>query len=149
MHKGTAYHQAGTRKRAFALTKREHEVRQHILEGLSNPEIAKRLSITHHTVQRHVSTIFEKLEVKSRLELVVVTMRSKPGGYLRAYRCGGCGELLEAGVDGPAQFRVKCSAEGGLAYDLQQVCEPCKGKLLAAIEAELERLKLPATPDQP
>lgn len=39
-------------------------------EGLSNQQLAERLGISLHTVKNHVKTIFRKLEVASRLELV-------------------------------------------------------------------------------
>ena len=38
--------------------------------GLSTRQIAARLFITEHTVQRHLSNIFEKVGVRSRRDLV-------------------------------------------------------------------------------
>ncbi len=46
-----------------ALSPREREVLELVAEGRSNKAIAERLGITHHAVQKHVSTIFNKLEL--------------------------------------------------------------------------------------
>lgn len=53
------------------LTPREVEVAKHVLEGKSNKEIAKDLFVTEGTVKNYVSRILEKLEFKSRTELIV------------------------------------------------------------------------------
>ena len=43
------------------LTPREREVLAHMAEGLSNHKIADRLAVTPRAVERHVTSIFEKL----------------------------------------------------------------------------------------
>ncbi|HEX3280379.1 MAG TPA: response regulator transcription factor [Pyrinomonadaceae bacterium] len=53
------------------LTEREHQVIALIAEGLKNKQIAKRLFISETTVTHHLSSIFSKLEVTDRLELVI------------------------------------------------------------------------------
>lgn len=53
------------------LTPRELEVAKHVLEGKNNKEIAQDLFVTEGTVKNYVSRILEKLELKSRTELVV------------------------------------------------------------------------------
>lgn len=52
------------------LTTRELEVLQLVAEGLSNPEIGRRLVISAHTVHRHVSNIMRKLSAGSRAAAV-------------------------------------------------------------------------------
>jgi DNA-binding NarL/FixJ family response regulator len=57
------------------LTEREIEVLQLAGKGITNREIADRLSISHRTVQAHLSHIFNKLGVGSRTEAVVYALR--------------------------------------------------------------------------
>ncbi len=52
------------------LTKRELAVLQLVAEGLSNPDIGRRLVISTHTVHRHVSNIMRKLAAGSRAAAV-------------------------------------------------------------------------------
>ena len=52
------------------LTKREREVARLAYTGLTNPEIADKLCISQHTVKRHMHSIFEKLNISARIELV-------------------------------------------------------------------------------
>jgi two-component system nitrate/nitrite response regulator NarL len=54
-----------------SLTLRELEVIALIAEGLKNKQIAERLFISETTVTHHLSSIFSKLGVSGRLELVV------------------------------------------------------------------------------
>lgn len=51
------------------LTPREVEIVRMIARGLSNREIGEQLFITEGTVKTHLHTVFEKLEIKSRLQL--------------------------------------------------------------------------------
>ena len=52
------------------LTKREREVLALVAEGLSNREIARRLSLSSHTIHRHVANILTKLAQPSRAAAV-------------------------------------------------------------------------------
>jgi len=51
------------------LSPREREVARLAACGYSNAQISEELFISVETVKRHMSTIFEKLEIKSRSEL--------------------------------------------------------------------------------
>lgn len=53
------------------LTDREREVISLVGEGLKNKQIADRLCISEITVRHHLTSIFEKVEVSDRLELLI------------------------------------------------------------------------------
>jgi DNA-binding NarL/FixJ family response regulator len=57
--------------RIASLTKREREIILLIGEGLRNKQIADRLFVSETTVRHHLTSIFSKLGVSSRLDLVV------------------------------------------------------------------------------
>lgn len=58
------------------LTDREREVLALLVEGLSNPEISKRLVISRSTAAAHVSNILSKLAVSSRAQAVSIALRN-------------------------------------------------------------------------
>lgn len=60
---------------AESLTRRELEVLQMVATGLSNKEIAARLTISEHTVKFHVASILGKLGAGSRTEAVSLGIR--------------------------------------------------------------------------
>jgi pimeloyl-ACP methyl ester carboxylesterase/DNA-binding CsgD family transcriptional regulator len=57
-----------------SLSPREREVLTLISEGLSNAEIAERLSISEKTVRNHVSNLFDKLGVWTRAQAIVFAL---------------------------------------------------------------------------
>lgn len=59
------------------LTKREEEIWGMIISGMSNEEIAAKLSISIHTVKTHISNLFRKLNVSSRLEATLLKIENK------------------------------------------------------------------------
>lgn len=54
-----------------ALTDRERQVMELLVEGLKTRKIAERLLISEATVRHHITSIFSKLEVSDRLGLIV------------------------------------------------------------------------------
>lgn len=59
------------------LTVRECEVMKLMYEGYNNPEIAEELYISRNTVKKHIQSIYEKMGVSNRMELVHL-VNSKP-----------------------------------------------------------------------
>jgi len=55
---------------SYDLTAREQEILRLILRGESNKEIEKKLFISASTVRNHISNIYQKLDVRNRLELI-------------------------------------------------------------------------------
>ena len=60
-----------------ALTPREVEILELVEQGLTNQQIASRLSLTLHTVKNHMHNLLSKLGVSSRAEAVSVFRASK------------------------------------------------------------------------
>jgi two-component system, NarL family, nitrate/nitrite response regulator NarL len=59
------------RKKKFGLTPRELEIVSAVVAGYSNREIAEYFKISEDTVKHHLSNIFDKLGVSTRLELAL------------------------------------------------------------------------------
>lgn len=62
---------------AYGITQRELEVILLIKQGLTNKEIASRLSISVNTVNNHIANIFDKTEVRSRIDLLNLLQEAK------------------------------------------------------------------------
>lgn len=63
--------------RNFGLTKREMEILAAIVAGLSNKEIARRFTLSEDTVKHHLTNIFDKVGVASRLELALFAINNR------------------------------------------------------------------------
>ncbi len=59
------------RQKKFGLTPRELEIVAAVVAGYSNKEIAEYFKISEDTVKHHLSNIFDKLGVSTRLELAL------------------------------------------------------------------------------
>jgi DNA-binding NarL/FixJ family response regulator len=64
-------------RKTYGLTPRELEVVTCIVEGCSNRDIAKQFSISEETVKRHLSNVFDKTGVSTRLELALFSIAHK------------------------------------------------------------------------
>jgi DNA-binding CsgD family transcriptional regulator len=56
--------------RSLGLTDRECEVLALLASGQSNKEMARRLSLSPNTVKTHVARVYEKLEVRRRVQAI-------------------------------------------------------------------------------
>jgi DNA-binding NarL/FixJ family response regulator len=63
--------------RLSALTTRELQIARAVAEGRGNREIATQLGITEQTVKNHLTSIFEKVGVTSRLQLALVILQER------------------------------------------------------------------------
>jgi len=62
------------------LTSREREIFRLIADGLSNAEIGRELYISETTVKTHVTHVFQKLNVRDRVQAVVLAYQSGLAG---------------------------------------------------------------------
>lgn len=61
----------------YAISKRELEILRLVLEGRSNKEIEQQLFISYHTVKNHVSSLYRKLGIKNRYQLLHLLTRER------------------------------------------------------------------------
>jgi DNA-binding NarL/FixJ family response regulator len=64
-------------RKTYGLTPRELDVVTCIVEGCSNKDVAKQFAISEETVKRHLSNIFDKTGVSTRLELALFAIAHK------------------------------------------------------------------------
>jgi DNA-binding NarL/FixJ family response regulator len=64
-------------KKMFGLTKRELGIVGRIVAGYSNKDIAREFKISEDTVKHHLTNIFDKVGVSSRLELALFAVNHK------------------------------------------------------------------------
>ena len=57
------------------LSPREREIVAAVARGLSNRDIASATGIAQQTVKNHLSTIFHKLNVRSRVQLAILALQ--------------------------------------------------------------------------
>ncbi len=68
-HLALRHTQISLKARVAELTERERDVMMRVVEGLPNKLIADQLSISVRTVEVHRARVFDKMEVKSAVEL--------------------------------------------------------------------------------
>lgn len=66
---------AGFREKHSNLTQREYEVLKLVVDGQTNCEIAKTLTISEHTAKAHVCNIIQKLLVDDRTQAAVKALK--------------------------------------------------------------------------
>lgn len=60
------------------LTPREQEILDALLAAASNRAIAERLGISEQSVKNRLTSIYKKLGVTSRVQLILAVMKSQP-----------------------------------------------------------------------
>lgn len=63
----------------FGLSRQESRILRLLVDGRTNGEIARALSISPHTVRHHLESIFPKLGVRSRAEIASRLLRAGEG----------------------------------------------------------------------
>ncbi len=63
-----SFQQRQEKKVTDLLSEREHEVLQHLAQGLIYKEIGEKLFISHETVKQHIKHIYQKLHVQNKVE---------------------------------------------------------------------------------
>ncbi|MGW5418087.1 response regulator transcription factor, partial [Actinomadura geliboluensis] len=67
----------GRKDLPFGLSPREHEIALLVAEGNSNQQIAERLYLSVRTVETHLSRVFAKIGVSSRVGVATAMNRSE------------------------------------------------------------------------
>jgi DNA-binding CsgD family transcriptional regulator len=90
-HLGATQRPAAGPRRAVAgwdsLTPAEQRVAPLAAQGLTNPEIGELLFLSRRTVETHLSNIFGKLGIESRVQLAAAVARRNAGAQPGACRC--------------------------------------------------------------
>jgi DNA-binding NarL/FixJ family response regulator len=66
---------APSQERPYGLTRRELDIVTAIAAGCSNKEIAQQFAISLQTVKHHLTSVFDKTGVSTRLELALLALR--------------------------------------------------------------------------
>ncbi|MGI9103809.1 MAG: response regulator [Terriglobales bacterium] len=75
----------------YGLTRRETQMVSAIVEGFSNREIAQKFNVREDTVKHHLTSIFSKLGVSTRLELALFAIEHRLVSKSAAQGKGGAG----------------------------------------------------------
>jgi len=74
VHEHAAAPRPMTSEKTFKFTRREVEVIRFIVDGRSNREIAAQIGLSEETVKRHLTNVYGKVGVSTRLELAMFAM---------------------------------------------------------------------------
>lgn len=86
------------------LTDREKQVVELICKGMKNKDIAESLFITETTVRHHLTSVFNKLEITSRLELVIYAFKH---GLVKMPKTNGNGGIVGNGGNGRSKDALR------------------------------------------
>jgi DNA-binding CsgD family transcriptional regulator len=73
--------EASIARSSTSLTDREHEILGMIAGGATNPDVARRLVVSEHTVKSHVQNILRKLGVKNRAQAAACYFAPHPSEH--------------------------------------------------------------------
>lgn len=72
-----AHFQTPAKEKKAQLTKREYQIVEGIVDGLSYKMIGERLGITFETAKQHIKNIYRKLEINSKAELIAKSFKGE------------------------------------------------------------------------
>jgi len=99
------------------LSKRECEVVQCLVQGLTNREIAERMGLSPHTVKNYLFRVFDKLGVSNRTELLFMTLSQGGGAEEAASPAPEPGATAPDGVPSDASLAaLRKAAEAGAPH---------------------------------
>lgn len=101
------------------LSKREEDVVRCVAEGLSNREIAQRLTLTEHTVKNYLFRIFDKLGASSRVEVVLYAFSVRKDLVAPASTCG-----VRPNATGPTLVNQAARRNGNMRLAVQCAIPP-------------------------
>lgn len=81
-------HTSAVGNRKVSITRREQQVLDRIVLGLSNKEIASQLSVAVPTVNQYVHSLLLKLGVENRTQLAIAALGRKDGRFRSSARDG-------------------------------------------------------------
>ncbi len=115
-----------TRNGESLLSAREMDVVRCVAEGLTNREIAQRLTLTEHTIKNYLFRIFDKLGVSSRVEVVLYALGSAAPHAAAAPPANG------AGSNGSANGANGSKIGGAVSAPARPVAVPSKSGISVA-----------------
>lgn len=71
------FHELGPPPTDYGLTAREREVLQHLVDGLGQKAVARKLDLSRHTVNTHIRNIYAKLHVHTRGGAVAKALKER------------------------------------------------------------------------
>ena len=103
------------------LTYREDQIFQLLSAGLKNKEIGTRLNLSEKSIKRYVTCIFEKLNVRNRVEAAMVSRANPQPAAGMAYGAG------STGIARASQATFLLEAQGGTALTPESGAAPRGG----------------------
>jgi len=122
------------------LTLRERQVLALLIEGASNKDIARRLSLRSNTVRTYVQSLLRKLQVHTRLEAVSLATSEDQRENLTVSISG---RLLHDVRQYKGQIAISQVVEEALAAKVEEVRNPEKAQILRRLRLERDERRGP------